>query len=212
MRKMIAAALAVTLMLTLASCFSTNTPEYLARRAHEETLALTEATVYYEANLKIARKHMTGTREDRVSLTRKCVWTTDGYTVYDDSGEAVEENTSGVAAWEFMFPNISSDGYEVVESTLSRTNSVREAILILDTSELISYFSPRVDTLLLSYGADSADLTGAGDTTFTLTVDRPRSYAHTAIIHFTTTVRVGDEICPATFSFRFDYTDVDYEV
>ena len=212
MRKTVAAALAVILIFSLASCFSTNTPEYLARRAHEETLALTEATVYYEVNMRVTRKHMTGTREDRVSLTRKCVWTTNGYTVYDDSGEAVEENTSGVAAWEFMFPNISSDGYEVVESTLSRTNSVREAILILDTSELISYFSPRVDTLLLSYGADSADLAGAEDTTFTLTVDRPLSYARTAIIHFATTVTVDGEICPATFSFRFDYTNVNYEV
>ncbi len=212
MRKMIAAALAVTLMLTLASCFSTNTPEYLARRAHEETLALTEATVYYEANMRVTRKHMTGTRNDELSISLKCIRTKDGYTVYDQNGETVEENASGATAWEFMFPNISSDAHEVVESSMSRTNSVREAILIINTAELIAYFSPRVEGLLLAYGADTADLAGAEDTTFTLTVDRPLSYARTAIIHFATTVTVDGEICPATFSFRFDYTNVNYEV
>lgn len=213
MRRAVATALAVILILTLASCsFNANTPEYLARRAHEETLALTEATVYYEAHMTVKRKHMTGTRSDDVSLTKKCVWTDGGYTVYDDRGEVAETNDSGVFAWEFIFPAISTDGYEVVESSMSRTELVREAILILSTEELAAYFSERVSALLDAYGASYADLTGAGDTTFTLTVDRPRGYARTAILHFATTVTVGDEVCPATISLRFDYTDVDYEV
>lgn len=213
MRKAVATALAVILILTLASCsFEANTPEYLARRAYSETSSLTEATVYYEAHMTVKRTHMTGARYDEVSLTKKCVWTDDAYTVYRADGEVAETNDSGVFAWEFIFPAISTDGYEVVESSMSRTELVREAILILSTKELVGYFSERVSELLAVYGASHADLTGAGDTTFTLTVDRPRGYARTAIVHFSTTVTIGNEVCPATFSFRFDYTDVNYEV